>query len=313
MQVRLLNLISTPVPVLNSLGLELNVGLSSDDPVVGRRPSEPFMAYLSLYGPDGKWLDRKELGEIPPNRRRIFPISELARQFVPSEDHLVVVHRIPASLAAQVRSVDEPLEMEQEPDYSMWRSLIQYSYPGRGNGSVIYETPPRLNVRKPGAPPSTTLTFTSKIVLSSIVQTYVVPIHYSMDFRYAASCRYRYFVFDPSGRQVLDRTVTMPAFTIKALDLGREIAPEIIRQATDPADGLATFTFVAYSDDAALAPLIINAMPSLGGITVEHTHPAQAFLMPFNNNDKNRLKAAAIAAWRGAGSDTKQENAHVGG
>ncbi len=299
MQVQLLNLISTPIPVLNSLGLELSVGLSSDDPVVGRRPTEPYMAYLSLYSPEGKWLERRVLGEIPPNRRRLFALSALARQLVPAGDHLVVVHRVPTRLVKQARSLDEPLEMEQEPDYSMWRSLIQYSYPEHGNGSVIYETPPRLNVRKAGAPPSTTLTFSSKMIFSSEVKTYVMPIHYSMDPGYSAVSRYYYAVFDRAGHPVLNRTVTMPAFTVQALDLGRELSEQTIRQATDPEDGLANFTFVAYSDDAALAPLILNVAPNLGGVSVEHTHPAQAFLMPFNDKDKNRIKGAAIAAWQG--------------
>nr|MBI3612729.1 hypothetical protein [Nitrospirota bacterium] len=313
MQVRLLNLISTPVPVLNSLGLNLAVGLSSEDPVVGRRPSEPYRAYLSVYSPEGKWLTRCDLGEIPPNRRRLFPLSALTRELVPAGDHLVVVHRVPARLVAQAGALDEPLEMDAAPDYSMFRSLIQYAYPGRGNGSVIYETPPRLNVRKPGAPPSTTLTFSSKIILSQGVQTFVVPIHASMDPGYSAACRYHYFIFDQTGRQVLNRSVTMPAFTVRALDLGAEISPDAVRQATDPEDGLATFTFIAYSDDAALAPLILNVAPGLGGVSVEHTHPAQAFLMPFNEKDKNRLKAAAIAAWRDVAAGVEGGGCRVGG
>ena len=296
--IHLLNLISTPIPVLNSLGLELSVGLSSDDPIAGRRPSEPYMAYLSLYSPEGKWLERRTLGEIPPSRRRLFGLSAITRQCVPTGDHLAVVHRVPTRMVNQVQSLDEPLEMERAPDYSMWRSLIQYSYPSRGNGSVIYETPPRLNVRKAGAPPSTTLTFSSKMVFSSEVKTYVVPIHYSMDPGYSSACRYHYLIFDPEGRQVLNRTVILPAFTVQALDLPRELSAETIRQATDPKDGLATFTFVAYSNEAALAPLILNIAPNLGGVSVEHTHPAQAFLMPFDDKDKNRMKGAAIAAWQ---------------
>ena len=111
MQVHLLNLISTPVPVLNSLGLELSVGLSSEDPVVGRRPSEPYRAYLSVYSPEGKWLNRCDLSEIPPNRRRLFPLSALTRELVPAGDHLVVVHRVPARLVAQAGALDEPLEL----------------------------------------------------------------------------------------------------------------------------------------------------------------------------------------------------------
>src|SRR5437870_4221965 len=105
MPVHLLNLISTPVPVLNTLGLDLTVGLSSDDPVVGRHPSEPYLAYLTIYSPEGKRLDRITLGEIAPHRRRFFYISELTRRVVPSGDHLVIVHRVPLRLATQAKSL----------------------------------------------------------------------------------------------------------------------------------------------------------------------------------------------------------------
>lgn len=311
MQVQLLNLISTPVPVLNSLGLELSVGLSSEDPAMGQSPSETYLAYLTVYSPEGEMLERSLLGEVPPRRRRQFALSAITRKLVPSGDHLVVVHRVPARLAAQLQSIENPLEMDSQPSYPMWRSLIQYAYPGKGNGSVIYETPPRLNVRRPGAPPSTTLTFTSKIVFSSQVNTVVVPIHYSMDPGYSATCRYHYLLFDQEGHEVLSRTVTLPAFSVRVLDLFRELPEALIRKVTDSTGQLAVFTFVAYSEDAALAPLILNLAPALGGVSVEHTHPAQSFLLPCDDKDKGRMKSAAISAWRNRGSRIDAEAGHV--
>ncbi|MBM3741095.1 MAG: hypothetical protein FJW39_35620, partial [Acidobacteria bacterium] len=285
MPVQLLNLISTPIPVLNSLGLDLSVGLSSDDPVVGRHPSEVYRAYLTIYSPEGRRLDRVVLGDIPPRRRRLFDISGLTRRVVSGCDHLVVVHRVPARLADQTVSLDDPVEME-EPDYSLFRSLIQYAYPGRGNGSVIYETPPRLNMQRPGGSPSTTLTFTSKIVLSSSVRTYVVPIHYSMNPAYAAEGHYRYVLLDAAGRQVLDQTVAMPAFTVRALDLAAALPSDRLQPEACTNDELACFSFVAWCADAALAPLVLNVASDLGGVSVEHTHPAQAFLMPGDDKEK---------------------------
>ena len=113
-----------------------------------------------------------------------------------------MVHRVPSHLLAQVTDVEEPLELEHLPDYYMYRSLIEYSYPQGGNGSVIYETPPGLNLSRPGKPTSETLTFTSKIVLSELVNTYVVLIHYSQDPSYSAICEYNFSVLDMSGSTV---------------------------------------------------------------------------------------------------------------
>ena len=87
---------------------------------------------------------RLHLGTITPNRRNLFDISTLTRQIVPSGDHLCVAHRVPSNLLDQVNNVEEHLELEQPPDYYLYRSLVEYSYPQGGNGSVIYETPPAL-------------------------------------------------------------------------------------------------------------------------------------------------------------------------
>ena len=63
MRISPLNLISTPIAVLNSVGLNLRVGLSSEDPMVGRNPSETYAAYLSVYSPGGVLLERQHLGD----------------------------------------------------------------------------------------------------------------------------------------------------------------------------------------------------------------------------------------------------------
>ena len=56
MKIRLLDLVSTPIPVLNRYGLDVSVGLSSEDPIGGRRASEAFEAFLTTYAPDGRKL-----------------------------------------------------------------------------------------------------------------------------------------------------------------------------------------------------------------------------------------------------------------
>ena len=59
MHISPLNLISTPLALLNSLGLDLRVGLSSEDPMVGRHPTEAYEAYLTTYSPEGLLMDRR--------------------------------------------------------------------------------------------------------------------------------------------------------------------------------------------------------------------------------------------------------------
>ena len=301
MQISLLNLISTPIAVLNNLGLNLRVGLSSEDPMVGRRPSEPYEVYLSVFSPEGPLLERKPLGQIPPERRKMFDVTSITRQIVPDLDHLVVVHRVPTRLMSQVSSVEQQLEIPEEPDYSFYRSMVEYSYPGGGNGSVIYETPPRLNA----GPTSNTLTFTSKLVLTEEQNSYLVLINHSMNPDYSRMANYRYAVYSLSGEQVMsDRTPVGP-FGVKVIDMKSVIPSEQIEQARDPQDGLSAFTMMGYSDDAALVSLVVNAAPNLGAVAVEHTHPPQTYLFPYYLKDQSKIKTEAISGWNsilGAGT-----------
>lgn len=298
MRISLLNLISTPVPVLNTIGLNLRVGLSSEDPMVGRYPSEPYEAYLSVYSPEGVFLEREHLGEIPANRRRFFGISAITRRLVPQLDHLAVVHRIPSRLLAQVSSVEDEIEIPKEPDYSLFRSLIEYSFPGGGNGSVIYETPPRLNMGTSGPKSSNTLTFTCQTVLSELVNTYVVLIHYSVNPFYADIATYNLGLYSLSGELVVSDRVTIGPFATKILDMARVIPERAVRSARDPQDGLSTFTFVGYSDDAAILVMAVNVAPDLGAVAVEHTHPPQAYVLPLVASYQRGVKANAQRMWK---------------
>ena len=293
-----LNLISTPTPILNSLGLDLRVGLSSEDPMVGRHPSEPYDAYLSIYSPEGLLAERLHLGQIPPNRRRFFNITDITRQTIPNLDHLAVVHRIPSRIASQMSSLEDEIEMASEPDYSMFRSLVEYSYPQGSNGSVIYETPSRLNSADGGQASSNTLTFTSQTVISQRINTYVILIHYSIDRSYSRIATFHYGLHTIGGERAVSDSVTAAPFSIKVLDLAEMVAEDVAVRESDPKDGLAAFNFVGYSDEASFLMLLVNASPTLGAVAVEHTHPPQTYLFPFDRDQQRQTKATARSAWK---------------
>lgn len=297
MGISLLNLISTPVPVLNTLGLNLRVGLSSEDPKV-LLPSEPYDAYLSIYSPEGILLDRPHLGQIPPNRRKFFEISPVTRKLVANLDHLTVVHRVPSRLLSQGTNVEDEVELANEADYFLFRSLIEYSFPHGGNGSLIYETPPGLNRGTEGHRSSNTLTFTCQTVLSPVVNTCLILVHYSASPGYSRIASYEYALFSASGERVLSDQVQIGPFSIKVLDLAKIIPPEVVARERDPRDGLCAFTFVGTSGDAALLVLAVNTAPSLGGVAVEHTHPSQSYLFPSDAGYQRKTKADAQNAWR---------------
>ena len=297
MKTALLNLISTPIPVVNSLGLDVAVGLSSDDPIGNRRASEAFEAYLTVYRPDGTLAERVHLGEIPPARRQLFDVTAITRRSCPGDDHLVVAHRIPRRLLGGHAPEDVVEVTPEDGDFAMYRSLVQYSYPGRANGSVIYETPPNFNVPRPGRAPASTLTFTSKVVVGAGVTTGIVLMNYSVDAGYAVTADYRFAFFAADGSRVATGTVTVPPFTARIIDAAQAIPAAAAAESRDSRDGLGWFTYVGLCRNTAVIPLILTMSPDRGAIAVEHTHPAQAYTLPARPEDKHKVKSRALGLW----------------
>ncbi len=280
----------------------------------GRHPSEPYEVLLTIYSPEGQLVERVALGEIPPNRRRLFNVSQVMRGRYARQDHLTAIHRIPQRLLKGGRSPEDSIELiGADADYGMFRSMVQYSWPSGAHGSVIYETPHGLNTRRPGRSLSQTLTFTSKIVQSAGVNTCIALIYYSVDPGWSMSTTYSFAFFAPSGQRVASGARTLRPFGVELLDAGRLIPAEAVAQARDPADGLSCFSYIGCCQEGIVMPLILSLAPTLGAVAVEHTHPAQSYTCPANAADKNREKARAVDAWSGLLAEAGNvEGSHVG-
>ena len=216
---------------------------------------------------------------------------------MPAMDHLTVVHRVPSRLLQDVSRPEDEIELPDELDYSMFRSLVEYSYPKGGNGSVIYETPPGLNARVGEGKSSNTLTFTCQMVVSEQLNTHLVLINYSTNPGYSQIARYGYAIHALSGERVVTDHVDIGPFAIRVLDVAHVIPEDILARCTDPQDDLATFTLTGYSEDAAIMVVVLNTAPSLGAVALEHTHPPQSYLFPVDLGYHRQAKNDAQKAW----------------
>ena len=177
----------------------------------------------------------------------------------------------------------------------MFRSTVEYSYPGAGNGSVIYETTPRLN---DGQRSSNSFTFTCQTVLSESVNTHVILINSSMNPAYSTIANFTYGLHSSSGELVWTDNVSLGPFGVRILDLASVMPAQVVSREQDPEDGVAAFSFIGYSEEAAVTVLLVNAAPSLGAVAVEHTHPPQAYLFPLGAEYKRTAKEDARQAWK---------------
>ena len=85
------------------------------------------------------------------------------------------------------------------------------------------------------------------------------------------------------------------------------IPEDIALREQDPEDGVSAFTLIGYSEDASIISLLVNTAPALGGVAVEHTHPPQTYLFPYDPSEQRRVKTAARAEWRSILSAAKED------
>jgi hypothetical protein len=292
--IALLDLLSTPVPILDGEGLVTRVGLSAADPLGERHAGEAFRVFLTQYSADGMHISRREIGTLAAGERRIFDVAALLRGEKGEGNRLAVIHRVPESLCP---SGEEPATaapfLGQHAEYELYRAVVEYADPRGGNGSVVYETPPRFNDLRDRPRPQETLSFTSKILISEQYDTLLCLIHYSVDPSYRRTATYRMRVFTDAGEVAATRELILEPFTATVVSM-REL---LVLSSTRGSGEFRNYSMIAWCRDAAVIPLMIQRAPNCGSVAVEHIHPAQAFLLPNEIGQRNVIKATSIAAW----------------
>jgi hypothetical protein len=134
-------------------------------------------------------------------------------------------------------------------------------------------------------------------VLSDVLNTSVIVIHYSMNPKYSQIATFNYGLHAPSGELAVSGEVKITPFSINVLDMSQIIPQSIHAEQRDSQDGVSSFSFVGYSEDAAFPVVVVNTAPSLGAVSVEHTHPPQTYLIPWNSSYQREIKATAQKAW----------------
>ena len=161
-----LNISSTPVAILSNIGLKTSVGVSSDDPKKERYLTLEMHVILSIYG-NSKLISRKIIDTLKPNSHKFYSIDEeIEKLNLLDTADFCVLHRVPTNLMPS-NEIPELVEVEESPDFDMYRMVVQYSSAELNKGSVIYETPPNFNQNKNRG---NFLSFSNKIYLTEKVK-----------------------------------------------------------------------------------------------------------------------------------------------
>lgn len=260
-----LHLASTPVAVLSRLGLRTWAGVSGDDPGNTRHKDVSYAVVLSAYA-GSRLLGRQELRALGPHEHVFLSLDDELQALGWQDATLCVVHRVPARYAAEGRIV-APLESGPRPDYSLYRTVVQYGSAAGPMGGVVYETPPNLNVtgRKPHY-----LSFTNKVYLTDEVDCHLVLLNYSVSGDYRQTAEARLVFHDASGRQVASETVAVPPYDYASLRLN-----DVLKGGPRPG----IYSIASSTLTSSLIPLSLALHRGNGGVTVEHAHPPQEYWM----------------------------------
>lgn len=260
-----LHLASTPIAVMANYGLSTYVGLSSDDPTNIRNKGTQFSIIISAYG-NSKLIGRAKMAELKPNEHRFFCLDkELEKLGWQHDTRLCVIHRVPSNLIDKDKIKQK--EVSAKHDYSMYRTVVQYRYSDKGMGGLIYETPPNFN--KAGRKPHF-LSFSNKLYLDNRVENYLIFINYSISPEYSQAANVKLHFNRPDGKQLVEQVINVKPFDYYCLHVNNLV---------EVSDGSKFLSYNAASTSSALIPLSILVNSDNGGVSVEHSHPPQEYLM----------------------------------
>ncbi len=261
----LLHLVSTPIAIMAEQGLRTFAGVTGDDPSNARNFGTSYVVLLSIFG-KSKLLGRIIAGVVGAKEHYFLDLdSEIAKQDWTNAATLCVVHRIPTQYLNGNELSNAPVT-HTHADFSMYRTIVQYAVDGGGMGSVIYETPPNFNLlgKKPHF-----LSFSNKIYMHPKNDSFLTFLNYSVSPNYSQAADLKIEFRDELGTCIGNHTLTVPAMDFSCVRVS-----DILSSFTSP-----FVSFTAASVTSALIPLSIVVHHPTGGVSVEHSHPPQEYLM----------------------------------
>lgn len=260
-----LNLISTPVAIMARYGLTTSVGVTADDPANNRNVGVEYSVLVSIYG-KSCLMGRVSVGTVGPGEHYFVSVDEvLMAQGWVDEATFCVVHRVPTNYFSET-GLENELSVLEHNKYSMYRTVVQYGLENGGAGSVIYETPPNLNSL---GKRSSFLTFSNKACLRPSLSNHLIFLNYSVNPKHSKSAHVFAKFFDSDGSVIANYEFDVPPMDFFCVSL------DWLMGKTD-----STFlSFTAASADASLLPLSIIVDKAMGGVSVEHSHPPQEYLL----------------------------------
>ena len=275
----ILHLASTPIAIMAKQGLRTFAGVTGDDPSNTRNAGTSFVVLVSFFA-ESNLLGRIIVATVGPCEHYFIDIDqEVAENGWQDIASFCVVHRIPSQYISEDRIVNMPV-MHSHEDFSMYRTVVQYAVDSGSMGSVTYETPPNFN--RVGGNPSF-LSFSNKIYIHPDCDSYLIFLNYSVSPNYTKSADVNIEFYNTTGVCMGRHLISVPALDFSCIRMC-----DLLPKSSGP-----FLSFAAVSAGTALLPISIVVNRCLGGVSVEHSHPPQGYLLA-DWPIVNRIKTEAV-------------------
>lgn len=219
----------------------------------------------------------------------------------PKEDQVMIFHLIPLRLLPAA-SAEGLVDLERSEIWSLFTAqdhYVEYYRPDGFSSGVLYQSG-AFNYRK-FSREETTVIQAPKVFLASAIDTVLSIIHTSFESGYSRDAILRCALLDEQAKVVVRWTSRIKPFTVQSISMKAKAIENGAVAFKD--DMLKAYTLLAYCENAALLPLILNVDSDNGTLAVEHSLPP----MYYGQSVTGLVRAQMIAELRNSGIFTIEE------
>ncbi len=287
------------VRTLQSLGFGTRVTLSNKSHNKGALATD-YRVDLTVYSPDGASSTFWEgVAQLPTDAAVRLDCTQWQTHL--GEDQVMIFHLMPLRLLPVATAAGE-VDLDRSEIWSLFTAQDHYVEYYRADGfssGVLYQSG-AFNYRK-FSREETTVIQAPKVFLSSTLDTVLSILHTSFEPGYERDAVLRCALLDEQANAVAQWTSRIKPFTEQTISMKEKLLA--CGGAAFAHGAPRAYTLLAFCDNAALLPLILNVDTNKGTLAVEHSLPP----MYYGQSVTGPVRAQMIAGLRESGVFAMQE------
>jgi hypothetical protein len=287
------------VRTLQSHGFGTRVTLSNKSHNKGALVTD-YRVDLTVYSPDGTNSTYYEgVAHLPTDAAVRLDCTQW--QTHSAEDQVMIFHLMPLRLLPSA-SAEGEVDLDRSEIWSLFTAqdhYVEYYRPDGFSSGVLYQSG-AFNYRK-FSREETTVIQAPKVFISSAIDTVLSILHTSFESGYSRDAVLRCTLLNEQASPVARWTNRIKPFTAQLISMKDKVVASGGAAFTDGIPK--AYTLLAFCENAALLPLILNVDRDRGTLAVEHSLPP----MYYGQSVTGTVRAKMIADLRDSGIFATEE------